>query len=495
MNRSGASPHAGTAYGEVRGRTDADGVSAFLGIPYAASPTGALRFRPPEPPTPWTTPRDAVEYGPTAPQAPGVGPIADLLPNVIIPGDDYLNLNVWTADMTASAPVMVFIHGGAFTSGSGAVSAYDGSRFARDGVVLVTINYRLGADGFLWFGEGTPNLGLLDQIAALTWVRDNIAGFGGDPGNVTVFGESAGAMSACALLTMPAAHGLFHRVIAQSGGAHSVIGPASARKVGDRLAAILGVEPTLAGVAAAPLPELLLAQQRLTAEVRRRPSPRRWGDAAANLMPFEPVVDGEVLPARPIDAITAGVNPAVDLMIGTNADEARLYFVPTRIAPRLNRPILTYLVSRRLRARSVIRTYRGTRPGERAGDLFSSIMTDWLWRIPALRVAEARPRTHVYEFGWWSPSCDGQLGACHAAELGFVFDNLDDPALEPLLGPRPPQDVADRMHRAWVDFARTGDPGWAVYRPGHRAEMRFGTATAVAVDPRPEERTAWDGLR
>jgi para-nitrobenzyl esterase len=230
-----------TQYGPVRG-SGAD-VLAFKGIPYAAPPVGPNRFQPPRPPEPWTSPRDATRYGATAPQTRPAGVMGQLVPRTIIPGDDYLNLNVWTRDLTGRAPVMVFIHGGSFTSGSGALSVYDGTRFARDGVVLVTINYRLGADGFLWFGDGTPNLGLLDQIAALTWVRDNIAGFGGDPGNVTIFGESAGAMSVCTLLAMPAAEGLFHRAIAESGAAHNTIGPASAHLVGTRLAAALGTAP------------------------------------------------------------------------------------------------------------------------------------------------------------------------------------------------------------------------------------------------------------
>src|SRR5215218_6876030 len=210
-----------TTQGAVRGRT-ADGVAAFKGIPYAAPPFGADRFAPPRPAAPWDGVRDALAYGPTAPH-PGYAPPYDLLlPDPIIPGEDCLNLNVWTPDPGAGGlPVMVWIHGGAFVNGSGAVPTYDGTRFARDGVVLVTLNYRLGDDG-------ANDRGLLDQLAALEWVRDNVAAFGGDPGRVTVFGESAGAMSVGALLACPRAEGLFARAIAQSGAGHHAITPPTA---------------------------------------------------------------------------------------------------------------------------------------------------------------------------------------------------------------------------------------------------------------------------
>src|SRR6195952_5122017 len=206
-----------TASGPVRGETVRSSVWRFLGIPYAAAPTGARRFQPPVPPAVWSDPRDASAFGPTPPQAAGSDPGWQLVPNVEIEGDDILNLNVWTPGVGGALPVMVFIPGGAFSTGSGAVPLYDGSNFARDGVVFVTINYRLHVDGFFWMGDGVPNLGMLDQVAALEWVRDNIAGFGGDPHNVTIVGESAGAMSVCTLMVMPRARGLFHRAVAQSG--------------------------------------------------------------------------------------------------------------------------------------------------------------------------------------------------------------------------------------------------------------------------------------
>ncbi|MFI9387930.1 carboxylesterase/lipase family protein [Kutzneria sp. NPDC052558] len=486
-----------TAHGDVRGLA-AEGVLAFKGIPYAAPPVGPNRFQPPQPPQPWATPLDATEYGPTAPQAPLDPALAGVIPKVVRPGDDYLNLNVWTPDLAGDRPVMVYIHGGSFTSGSGSIPGYNGARFARDGVVLVTINYRLGADGFLWFGEGTPNLGLLDQIAALTWVRDNVAGFGGDPGNVTVFGESAGAMSVCALLAMPAAEGLFHRAIAESGSAHISLSPDNAALIGKRLAHKLGVEPTREAVAAVPTDLLIAAQTELDHEMVTKPLKSLWGEAALNVvpLPFEPVVDGELLPAAPITRIAEGASAGVQVMIGTTAEEARLFLVPTGAISKINNLILDGAAVRyRLPMPHALRQYRADRHGATAGDLFSALVTDYLFWIPALRLAEAHPGAHVYEFAWRSPAYDNTLGACHIAELPYVFDNLDEPGFATLLGDNPPQKLADAMHRAWIDFATTGDPGWPAYSPEHRVAMRFDVDSATTVDERAAERVLWDGLR
>mgnify|MGYP001240475722 CR=1 FL=1 len=484
-----------TSAGNVAGRVDADGIQSFLGIPFAAPPVGHLRFEPPHPPEPWTTVRDATEYGPTAPHLESTGVLSAIIPDVTRPGDDFLNLNIWTADPLGSAPVMVFVHGGSFTSGSGSVVGYDGSHFARHGVVLVTINYRLAADGFLWFGEGMPNLGMLDQVAALEWVRDNIAAFGGDPRNVTVFGESAGAMSVGALLVMPAAKGLFHRAILESGAGHHSISAESARLVGTRLAEILGVQPSREAIAGVPIAQLLEAQAQVGRELTAKPKPALWGDVADKGLPFLPVVDGSVLPSAPIDALVSGASSDVDILIGNNTEEAGLLLTPGNKIASMPK-WLVYLAARQARLPfGGVRTYFRGMPRAKASAVLVSILTDYLYRIPAIRLAEAHPKSFVYEFDWGTPAFDGALGACHGVELPFVFDNLASSDWAGMTGATAPQLLADEVHGAWVEFARTGNPGWERYAEPSRVARRFGTPSATTNDDRRAEREVWAGIR
>jgi para-nitrobenzyl esterase len=487
-------PVVGTVYGKVRGQAS-DGVAAFKGIPYAAPPFGPNRLRPPVHPQAWDSVRDATAYGPTAPKPPYPAPYDGLLPEPVIAGDDCLNLNVWTPDPGAAGlPVMVWIHGGAFVNGSGAVADYAGDRFARDGVVCVTINYRLGCDGFLLLDDATPNRGLLDQIAALEWVQENIAAFGGDPGQVTIFGESAGAMSVTTLLSMPRTAGLFRRAIPQSGAGHHVLPAETARVVSAELARRLGVAPTLADVAAVPVDRLVAAQRQLSADIVLNPDPGRWREVSANGMAFEPVVDGEILPARPIDGISAGNGRGVDLLVGTNRDEHRLFLVPTGVADVIDDASLALVAGGLGLDAAGLAVYRSR--ASSAGDALADVMTDWFFRIPAIRLAEEHQgEVHMYEFAWPSPLLGGRLGACHALEIGFVFDTLDTEGSDALYGSSPPGELAATMHRAWVDFARSGRPGWAAYDLQTRATMTFDVDSVLVHDPRPEQRVLWDGIR
>jgi carboxylesterase type B len=509
-----------TVDGALRGSV-AGGIHVFLGVPYAAPPFGANRLRPPQPVEPWSGWRDATRLGPEPPQAapPSSGgtrsgaeenweEVGQAFAQVerAVDTEDCLNLNLWTPDPGASGlPVMVWIQGGMFELSS--TAAYDGSHFARDGVVCVVLNWRPGAEGFLHVGDGIDNLGLLDQVAALEWLRDNVAAFGGDPGNVTVFGESAGAMSIGMLLATPRAEGLFRRAILQSGAAHHVTPAPDALRIAGYLAEKLGVAPTREDIAAVGVERLLVAQAALKADLMAHPDPDRWGAAVIpSMMPWQPVLDGDVLPGNPIERIAAGSGGSVDVLVGTNTDDWRLWLVVSGAIGHITDEILLAPVARcgnqslaayGLPADRALAAYRERYPGASPGDVLAAVQTDWWMRMPAVRLADARVggvgATFMYEFAWPSPG----LGAVHALEVPFVFDTArpDAPLFGSLVGPDPPQELAATMHAAWIRFATTGDPGWPAYDLGRRATMRFDTTSEVVDDPRPWERALWEGIR
>ena len=500
-----------TTRGAVRGRVE-DGVHVFRGIPYAAPPFGADRLRAPRPAEPWDGIRDTLTWGAEPPQ-PRIAvddPAAGLIWDPATPGEDCLNLNIWTPEPGATGlPVYVWIPGGMFEVCSGAT--YDGSRFARDGVVCVTINYRVGVEGFALLEDGVPNRGLLDQIAALAWVRDEIAAFGGDPDRITIGGESAGAMSIGTLLAMPRAEGRFRRAILESGAAHRVVDRATAAKMTRELARLLGVEPTLAGMSTVPWDRFVTATLELKDAMLANPDPSRWGrETIASFLPWQPVIDGEVVPERPIDRLAAGAGRDVGVLVGSNTEDWLLFRVLGGDIERVSEDVLRgpvadhgYLAAAAfgLPVESGIAAYRERYPDAVPGVLLGMIQTDWYCRIPGIRLAEAHAGasagTWMYEFAWPSPAFGGALGSCHALELPFVFDTLDLGLRQMqggLLGPEPPQALATHMHAAWVRFMRTGDPGWPRYEPQRRATMRFGTPSSLVMDPRAFERALWAGV-
>jgi para-nitrobenzyl esterase len=456
---------AGTACGRVRGRVE-DGVAVFLGIPYAAPPFGPRRFRAPVHAEPWTGLRDATRYGPTAPKPPCHPPLDRLLPDPDIPGDDCLNLNVWTPQSRDGLlPVMVWIHGGSLRNGSSSLPVYDGHAFARDGVVFVSVNYRLGIEGFGVFPDAPDNRGLLDQLAALTWVQDNIARFGGDPGNVTVFGESGVA----ALLTSPKAEGLVRRAILQSGPPQTVSRTQGA-KVVRSMAKEMGVPATALSFSVVDRRRLLEAQF----EVTRKNNPLVDGPG------FAVVADDVVVPSDP-GRVT------VELLVGTNREEYRLWFVPTGALDRITAAAMRAAMLRYRIPSRVARLYQARRAGARPGEVLGAMTTDKVLRAPLARLAGRAPKAHVYEFAWPSPVMD--LRACHGLELGFVFDTLRH--CEALTGPGAPQPLADAMHRAWVDFATTGDPGWAAWDDTRPVMVFDAPESGVVLAPRDEELRSW----
>jgi para-nitrobenzyl esterase len=488
-----------TAYGSVRG-TEHDGVHSFKALPYASPPVGPLRFRAPERPEPWEGIRDATAFGPTPPKPRYRAPIDEILPETEFPGDDYLTVNVWTRDPSPDvrAPVMVWIHGGAFVNGNSTIPAYDGHAFARDGVVFVSVNYRLGVDGFAYLPDAVPNRGLLDQVAALTWVRDNIATFGGDPANVTVFGESAGAMSVTTLLAMPSARGLFTKAITQSGAAQAAALPEDAARVTAVLGAALGVTATAETLAAIDIDTLIATQAEISAELATNPDVERFGATVlASAMAFIPVIDGDILPEHPLAAIAGGAGADVRLLTGTNTDENRLFLMPTGIAALIaDDEILAMMATARLgMPLSVVSRYRRNRPDATPGEVLAALMTDAFFRNSALAVAEARSSTPtwVYEFAW--PGAKHGMGACHALEIGFVFDNLGADGLDGIIATEPPQALADAVHGAWIAFATDGTPGWEPFDDAYPVMIFDGDGARLVRDPRSDERLSWAEAR
>jgi para-nitrobenzyl esterase len=483
-----------TKYGKVSGQSRT-GVTSFLGIPYAASPTGPRRFRAPEPPPPWIGVRPAREFSATPPKPDYAPPYDKLLPEPNFPGDDWLTVNVWTPDVAARLPVLVWIYGGGFSNGNAAVPVYDGHAFARDGVVLVTFNYRLGVDGFAVLPGAPANRGLLDQIAALEWVADNIAAFGGDPDNVTIFGGSAGAMSVVTLLSLSRARGLFAKAIAQSGAAQAAADPADAALVTKELGLVLGVEATAASLRDIDRARLCDAQAKVRDALAGNPDPARFGPSiVASSLAFIPVIDGDLIPAHPLAAIRAGSgSTGVPLLIGTNRDEFRLFLVPSGMSALVTDEVVAAYLSMLRAPAEVADRYRANRPGASPGDLLAAALTDGYFRLPALAVAEARAGrtapTYLYEFAWPSP-VDG-LGAAHALEIPFVFGNLAVPGADRSLGPEPPAGLASEMHAAWIRFAAAGDPGWPRFDASYPVMTYDGQGSRVVRDPRGDERSSW----
>jgi len=498
-----ASTAAGLVRGDRQGRT-----WVFRGIPYARVDPRGGRWRPPERPARWTGVRDAGSWGPIAPQSPPV-------PGLSLPGDpldadeDCLNLNVWTPGLDdRRRPVLVWHHGGGFTTGTGASALFEGRHLAGHDAVVVTFNYRLGALGFLAHpGLAEPesgacgNWGLLDQLAALRWVREHIGGFGGDPDNVTVFGESAGAMSIADLLGSSAADGLFRRAVLQSGPPATGTVEWGARRA-ERLAALLDVGPVERGsLARATADELVAATRQLAAQVP--------GDGGLPL-PFLPVVDGVALTRSPEQAMADHLTPRVPVLIGANRDEAALYLALDPAMPSLDVPAVVGRLARFVSpaaADAVVDAYVGARAarGESiaARDLWVAIVSDYVFRLPSIHLAETHAAHDApafsYAFTWESPFLGGVFGSPHGLEIPFVFGTVANPAVHAFTGGG--EDafaLSVRMQQAWLAFARTGDPAcdavgdWPAYDTGGRSTMVFGAASGLEADPRGAERAIWD---
>ena len=483
-------PEVATAAGRIRGLWRG-GSAAFLGIPFAEPPTGSRRFAAPEPKGPWDGVLDATAYGPT-PQRRGLSEVT-LIPEPSVPGDSTLNVNVFTPSpqrpTDPGLPVLVWIHGGGFVAGSPASPWYDGRAFNRDGVVTVTVSYRLGFDGFGWIDGAPANRGVLDWLLALEWVRENVAAFGGDPDRVTIAGQSAGGAAVLTLLGLPAAQGLFSAAWSLSGIVPGI--PADrAQRYAARLAAAAGVTPDREGFASLDEAELLSHQNALAATELEPP-----GSADHPMLPHEalapahelvteglslgPVVDGELLPMPTLDGYRAGVGARVPLVLGANDDEFALLIHAVREPLDALTPSAA-LTALGLREPTLDR-YLAAHAGFTTSDLVGRYVTDRLFRSATLDVISARGSapSWLYRFAWRSPVFGD---AVHCLDVPFWFDCLDLERVDAVAGSEPPQPLASELHSAAVGFIVRGVPGWPQWSEPERLTRVFDTPCTVEGD-------------
>ncbi len=494
-----------TKAGKIRGIKD-EGIEIFKGIPYAERVIGDLRFKPPVPAKRFPGVFLATEFGPICPQV--------VSPKLLNPPNpqsepDCLNLNIWTPSTDRDKrPVMVWIHGGGFRSGDGRY--YDGTSLVKRGnVVVVTINYRFNSLGFSFIPGITSNVGLLDQITALKWVRDNIENFGGHADNVTIFGESAGGMSVSTLSVMPEAKGLFHRLIAQSGACHPASYRASeGKELSDCVISEVGIQKgDIEALRKISAYELVNAEEKVWVEkVAETP----WTFA------IPPYIDGEYIPEHPLDLIRKGAASKVDVLVGTNLNESiswkpddpNFKEVSERGMHNWIKKIVESLGQNADKAESLINAYRETRKDEgslSAQAVLDAFRTDLDFRVSAIRTAEAQsiqnPNTYMYLFTWPSPLMEGKLGSFHTLEIPFVFGMLDIPIWSEFTGAgEEAKKLSEKIMDSWIRFARTGNPShsgipeWPKYNTKKRSTMILGKEIKVVDDPYGKERMAWDGI-
>lgn len=443
----------------------------FRGVPYARAPIGELRFRSPQPPAAWRGLRTAFTPGPTAPQALG------MMRDLVAQDEDCLHLNVWTPQLDGRRSVLVFIHGGAFTSGASTHPMYDCSALAQRGdLVVVSLNYRLGALGFAdlaALGSGRfaadTNVGLRDQLAALRWVQEHIAAFGGDRDQVTILGHSAGAMSVAALLTSPASSGLFARAIAHSGAGHHALSRDQAAQVAERLLDALDIEAH-ALERLRSLPAQAIARAQIASELMPTIVGAPGKPLINRAMGLIPVIDGDVVPELPVLASARGAGGHVPLLIGSTRDEERFWmFLSDPKQLSLTEDGLSREVASRVPGSTceLVTAYRDQLGGARRAlpwKLLAAIETDRKFALPALRLCEARERassapSFLYRFDWCGPLFDGELGACHSMDVPFALGAVEQGFGQVFSGGGAgARDLCDRMLDAWLGFVRSSDP-------------------------------------
>jgi len=484
------------AEGSLRGTRDGQALR-FLGVPYAQAPATAGRFAAPVPHGRWDGIRDALAYGATSPQ-PDRG--ITIIPEPVIAGDNELNLNVFTPDLGAAGlPVLVWIHGGGYFGGGNASPWYRGGPFARDGVVLVSINYRLGAEGFLEVPGAPANRAVRDWVRALEWVQENIAAFGGDPARVTIAGQSAGGGACATLLGVPAARGLFRGAVCMSGGSALTQTAGGVRAVAAQLARHLGIaDLNRAALEELPAETILAAQEAVTAAgMGAMDGQQQDSEAVISLLsggtrlPWAPWTDGEVVTEEPLQAAASPQHSGISLLAGATAHEFNMAWMT---ADWITADMAAEGLAKAGVPAQVAVSYLD-RAGQQPCVAVGQALTDRRFRVPAQQLASAKAEAggaaYAYDFRW-APSAGLLAGlAFHCLDIPFAFDTLGEPGVREVAGPTPPASLAADMHGAWVRFVTHGDPGWERYETGTRLVMVFAEPSAVREDPLALERAAW----
>jgi len=451
-----------------------NGIDIYKGVSYAQPPVNDLRFEKPQPVIPWHGTREAFSPGASAPQLSASYPRLDMPPivgNGWQKGSDYLTLNIWAPTNAVNCPVMVWIHGGAFAIGNKDAAVYDGSEFARSGVICVAINYRLGIEGFIPIPGAPTNLGLRDMIAALQWVQENVGYFGGDVKNVTIFGESAGGISISTLVASPLTAGLFKRAIIQSGNGSLVLPLAIAQRTVDKIAELLHIPPNVQAFRQKTYEECLAVQAKVTKMGAVNLNDANGFNPLVGMSSLAPVYGDDVLPEHPLKLLAKGAGKSVEMLIGTNAEELSFWFAPIYFDILLPKFVARWLLKHVIPdASGILEVYGSNDRHQHGGKVLERVLTDLAFRWPARQYAAAHQgQTHVFEFDWSSNACNGKLGACHGVDMPFVFKTLSV-ASGPrgMAGMNPPQELADRIHGIWVRYATDGFLPWQPFNTHER---------------------------
>lgn len=475
--------------GEVKGVVQNE-VTSFYGIPYAHNPfTKELRFKAPKPYKNWEGVLDATTITSPVPQ-PGRGKTVEL---VGIPGD--LTLNVWAPKDALKSnkklPVMVWLTGGAFIREDAGEQAYNGTSFAKNDTIVVTINYRVGVDGFMHLDGAPENRGILDQIVALQWVQKNISDFGGDPNKVTLFGQSAGAESVAILLGTDKAKGLFQQAIMQSPPMQYIT-----KKQAERITKVftekLGTEATVDGISQVSFDRLVSAVLDMGNTLKNR---EQWGMLSWGGTAFFPVVDGNIIQESPMKDLVKYADPSIPVIVGSTDQEGRLYTVPGGMIDKIPETQRTLFLNDLSLHGNPLEVYAPMGTQKSIGDSFVDIQSDYTFRMTALHIAELLVKNGNkvwhYNFSWHSPAYDGKLGAAHFVDVPFTFNTIDSEQAKNFVGDQPPQKLAQKMHQNWIQFANSGTVSWNEYQLKNRVTMQFDVDSQVVNDPERSVRMLW----